>query len=162
MSIPDLSERARFLILKTLHKVEKESIKAFLGGLYVDPGTVVRGDECTQPDPLSVIFSCAPYFKIQKSHYNGPDTNRLHPSRTLIQSYYPYEPVRDRDDEQAYRSIGNARESDLIHVTALWMLNVGNQAVVTYGYGPFQMISTNPSKSSKKISGSLTVVSATR
>ncbi|KAF2439176.1 hypothetical protein P171DRAFT_476960 [Karstenula rhodostoma CBS 690.94] len=136
MTIPDISERTRCLILKTLHKVEKESVKAFLGGLFIEPGTVVRGDECNQAEPQSVIFSCTPYFDIQKSHPSSPDTDRLHPARTLIQSYYPYEPVRDRDEEQAYRSIGNAREGGLIHVPALWMLNVGNRAVVTCGYGP--------------------------
>ncbi|OAG03264.1 uncharacterized protein CC84DRAFT_1261852 [Paraphaeosphaeria sporulosa] len=136
MTIPNLSERTRFLIFKTLHKVEKESVKAFLGGLFVDPGTVVRGDECNQPDPQSIIFSCTPYFEIQKSHPSSSDSDRLHPARTLIQTYYPYEPVKDRDDEQAYRSIGNAREGGLIHVPTLWMLNVGNRAVVTCGYGP--------------------------
>jgi hypothetical protein len=96
----------------------------------------VRGDECHQPEPQSVIFSCTPYFDIQKCHHNNPDTDRLHPPRTLIQSYYPYEPVRDRDEDQAYRSIGNSRDGSLIHVPVLWMLNVGNRAVVTCGYGP--------------------------
>jgi hypothetical protein len=67
---------------------------------------------------------------------NSADTDRLHPARTLIQSYYPYEPVKDRDEEQAYKSIGNSREGGLIHVPVLWMLNVGNRAVVTCGYEP--------------------------
>lgn len=146
MTISDIPERTRYLILKTLHKVEKESVKAFLGGLFIEPGTVVRGDECNQPEPQSVIFSCTPYFDIQKSRPSNSHTDRLHPSRTLIQSYYPYEPVRGRDEEQAYRSIGNAREGGLIHVPALWMLNVGNRAVVTCGYGP---LSSNFTKSIK-------------
>lgn len=157
MTIPDISERTRYLILKILHKIEKEYLKAFLGGFFIEPGTVLRGDECNQVDAQSVIFSCTPYFEIQKLQPKSTDADRLHPSRTLIQSYYPYEPVRERDEEQAYRSIGNARDNGLIHVPVLWMLNVAGRAVVTCSYGP---VAENFTKSIRMVQEDLKHLSA--
>lgn len=134
--VPDLTDRMKFLVAKTLGKVEREHIKAFLGGMFIEPGTVLRSDECKQPDPESVIFSCTPYFELRKSFPGNAQTDRLHPARTLIQSYYPYEPVRERDEEQAYRRSGNAKSNTLIHVPTLWMLNIGSKVVVSCGYEP--------------------------
>lgn len=131
-----MSERTRFLIVQTLRKIEKEHIKAFLGGLFIEPGTILRGDECHQPDPDHVIFSCTPYFNIQKGSTTGTQGGLLHPARTLIQSYYPYEPVRERDEEQAYQKSGTAKPDEIIYVPSLWMLNVSGKAVVTCGYEP--------------------------
>ena len=56
-----------------------------------------------------------------------------------MQSYYPkypYEPVRDRDNEQAFKKIGTPRHEDLIHVPSMWMLNINSNIVVTAGYRP--------------------------
>ena len=141
--LPDLPDRTKFLVAKTLHKIEKEHIKAFLGGMFIEPGTVLRSDECNQPDPGSVIFSCTPYFELRKSIPANVQMDRLHPARTLIQSYYPYEPVRERDEEQAYRRSGSAKPNILIHVPTLWMLNIDNKIVVSCGYEPLSGDFTN-------------------
>ncbi|KAF1970652.1 hypothetical protein BU23DRAFT_556613 [Bimuria novae-zelandiae CBS 107.79] len=146
LTLPDLEECTKFLVVKTLHKIEKEYTKAFLGGMFIEPGTVLRGDESNRPDPHSVIFSCTPYFDIRKSNASSTPADKLHPARTLMQSYYPYEPVRERDEEQAYKKFGNARPNELIHVPSLWMLNVSNRAVVTCGYGPLSNYFTNSIK----------------
>lgn len=133
--MPGLSERSQKLVMRTLQKVEKEKLKAFLGGMFIEPGTVLRGDESEQPEPLWVIFSCVPYFDLRKPSRTTPSqSDRLHPPRTLVQSYYPYEPVQERDAEQAYRKFGNDRTNSLIHVPSLWMMNIGSSTVVTCGY----------------------------
>lgn len=105
---------------------------------------MLRGDETKQPDSQSVIFSCIPYFDIRKPTKNNGQSDRLHPPRTLMQTYYPYEPVRERDDDQAFRKFGNDRGDRLIHVPSLWMLNVSSHAVVTCGY---QQLSSDFTKS---------------
>lgn len=143
MTLPGLSERKKFLIAKTLHKVEREYIKTFLGGMFIEPGTVLRSDECNQPEPSSVIFSCTPYYDIRRTVSLNAQADRLHPARTLIQSFYPYEPVRDRDKEQAYRKFENALPNALIYVPSLWILNVGDKAVVTCGYDALSTMFTN-------------------
>ncbi|KAJ4349262.1 hypothetical protein N0V95_004753 [Ascochyta clinopodiicola] len=51
-----------------------------------------------------------------------------------MQSYYPYEPVQERDAEQAYRTYGNERTGALIHVPNLWLVNIGSEIVATCGY----------------------------
>ncbi|KAF1937922.1 hypothetical protein EJ02DRAFT_514884 [Clathrospora elynae] len=138
LAIPYLSGRLQTLTKEMLAKIEKEKVKVFLDGMFIEPGTVLRADEKDPPDPQSVIFSCIPYFDLQppakKTSTSSGD--RLFPSRTLMQSYYPYEPVRERDEEQAYRKFGNDRSGGVIHVPTFWMMNIGTDVVVTCGHKP--------------------------
>jgi hypothetical protein len=138
VNMPGLSERLKTLIVKTLEKIEKEKLKAFLGGMFIEPGTVLRGDESDRDDALSVIFACVPFFEVQtpqKPSYGKAD--RFHPPRTLMQTYYPYEPVRERDEEQAFKKFKSGSSSNnIIHLPSLWVMNIGTEAVVTCGYRP--------------------------
>lgn len=136
LGIPELSERLRKIVKQLLVKIEKEMLKVFLGGMFIEPGTVLRADEKIQPDPHSVIFSCIPYFSLHIPAKKTPAGNNRFPSRTLMQSYYPYEPVQERDAEQAYRVFGNEQHYALVHVPNMWMLNIGHNIVVTCGHEP--------------------------
>ncbi|KAF2466121.1 uncharacterized protein BDR25DRAFT_79625, partial [Lindgomyces ingoldianus] len=105
--------------------------------MFIEPGTVIRGDESERDDSQSVIFSCVPYFDIQVPPKTTlGKTDRLHPPRSLMQSYYPYEPLRERDMEQAFNKFGNGPTNSIIHVPLLWMMNIGSHAVVTCGHKP--------------------------
>ncbi len=138
LTLPGLSERMRMLVQAMIKRIEEHKIKAFLGGLFIEPGTVLRVDERDQPEPQSVIFSCVPYFELYplppKSSTNRD--NLLFPVRTLMQSYYPYEPTRDRDQEQAYTIFNNDNAGDVISVPNLWVMNIGTDFVVTCGHKP--------------------------
>ncbi|KAJ4982826.1 mg2+ transporter [Stagonosporopsis vannaccii] len=140
LGIPALSKRLQELVRKMFEKVEKEKLKVSLDGMFIEPGTVLRADESQQADAESVIFSCIPYFDLQVPAKKKPTTalvNRF-PSRTLMQSYYPYEPVQDRDAEQAYRKFGNEQRGALVHVPNLWMVNIGSNIVATCGHQPLR------------------------
>ncbi|KAF3037262.1 hypothetical protein E8E12_007701 [Didymella heteroderae] len=116
LGISGLSERLQRLVNQLLDKVEKEALKVFLGGMFIQPGTVLRADESQQTESQSVIFSCIPYFGLHAPRKNTPATANRFASRTLMQSYYPYEPVQERDAEQAYRLFGDKPHNALIHV----------------------------------------------
>jgi hypothetical protein len=139
LGILGLSSRLQKLTRNLLDKVEKEHVDALLEGMFIKPGTVLRGDESHQSDPQSAIFSCVPYFELQPAVKRSSATgqvNRLFPPRTLMQSYYPYESVRERDEEQAYRRFGNENSNSLIHVPNLWVMNIAGRFVVTCGHQP--------------------------
>lgn len=136
LSISGLSERLQKLLKQLFEKVEKETVKVFLGGMFIEPGTVLRADESQQPDPQSVIFTCIPYFGLHAPAKKTPATPNRFSSRTLMQSYYPYEPVQERDAEQAYRVFGNEHHNTLIHVPNMWMLNIGPNIVATCSHEP--------------------------
>jgi len=137
LSVQDLPERLRRLVTKTLFRIEKEKLKPFQNGSFIEPGTVLRGDEKHQTSPYSVIFSCIPYFDINSPiNPSSGKSDRLHPPRSLMQSYYPYEPVRERDEEQAFSKFTNGSSNKIIQVPSLWMMNIGTHAVVTCGYRP--------------------------
>jgi hypothetical protein len=53
-----------------------------------------------------------------------------------MQSYYPYEPVRERDEEQVFTKSTNGFSNKIIQVPSLWMMNIGTHAVITCGYRP--------------------------
>lgn len=132
---PQLSPRLQILVRDLLAKIEKRKVKPFLDGLYVEPGTVLRVDESCGTDPQSVIFSCIPYLDLQEPLVNK-SADRRYPPRTLMQTAYAYEPVRERDAEQAYRKYGSPRSKRLIYVPSIWMMNIGVDVVVTCGHRP--------------------------
>ncbi|KAF2189049.1 hypothetical protein K469DRAFT_626882 [Zopfia rhizophila CBS 207.26] len=145
LGVHDISQRLKRLTIKMLDKIEKEKLKTFVDGMFIEPGTVLRGEESDRDDSFAVIFSCIPHFEIQTATKPTPGkTDRLHPARSLMQSYYPYEPVRERDTEQAYNKFGNGPENSMIHVPLMWMMNIDTHAIVTCGYKP---LSTNLVKS---------------
>jgi hypothetical protein len=164
LGVPGLSMRLQKLVGKLLDKVEKEHVDALLDGMFIKPGTVLRGDESHQPDPQSAIFSCVPYFELQPATKRNSATgqaNRLFPPRTLMQSYYPYETVRERDEEQAYRKFGNENSKAIIHVPNLWVLNISERYVVTCGHQPLskdfvksiEIVPVNPTPPQKSGNG---------
>lgn len=138
LELPNLSDRLKVLTKEAFARIEKHKVKAFLDGFFIEPGTVLRTIEKCQPDPQAVIFSCIPYLELQQPNQSPPHRpgDGLFPPRTLMQAMYPYEPVRDRDSEQAYRKLGNDRGNDLVYVPNLWMLNIGTGLVVTCGHRP--------------------------
>jgi hypothetical protein len=58
LAIPNLSSRLQILTREMLTKLHKDKVKPFLGGRFIEPGTVLRADESDQTDPQSIIFSC--------------------------------------------------------------------------------------------------------
>ena len=136
LGIPGHSERLHKLLRKLFERIEEDKVKIFLGGMFIEPGTVLRADESHQSDPQSIIFSCVPYFDLHASARNltTAGKNNLFASRTLMQSYYPYEPVEERDAEQAYRLFGNEQHNALVHVPNIWVLNIGSNIVATCGH----------------------------
>ncbi|USP82040.1 uncharacterized protein yc1106_09314 [Curvularia clavata] len=135
LTMPHLSDRLRKLTSEMLKKVYTEKAKPFDGGMFIEPGTVLRADESDQPDPQSVIFSCVPYFSLQPPpKKSSRNESSLFPQRTLMQTFYPYEPVRERDQEQSYRRFSEDRANNIIQVPNLWMMNIGSTYVVTCGH----------------------------
>ncbi|KAI4954384.1 hypothetical protein J4E91_002097 [Alternaria rosae] len=137
LTIPHLSDRLQTLTRESLGKLRGKKIKPFVGGRYIEPGTVLRADESDPTDSQPVIFSCVPYFSLQQVARPTPgQEDSLFPPRTLMQALYPYESVRERDDEQSYRRFGNDPINNIVHVPSLWIMNIGSTAVVTYGHQP--------------------------
>jgi hypothetical protein len=139
LGIPNMSDRLRMLTRELLAKIEKRKVKAFQHGWFIEPGTVLRADEKGQFDPQTVIFSCIPYFDLQpivKPTSTTRAGDRLYPPRTLMQSYYAYEDVRERDSEQAYKKFGNTQSNKLVYVPNMWMMNISTNVVVTCGHKP--------------------------
>lgn len=140
-TIPHLSSRLQILTGEILTKLQRDKVKPFLGGKFIEPGTVLRADESDQTDPHSVIFSCVPYLGLEQAKTKSPGLdNPLFPPRTLMQSFYPYEPVRERDEEQSYRKFSNDHSHNIIHVPNLWIMNIGSSVVVTCGHEPLPTI----------------------
>ncbi|KAH7083861.1 hypothetical protein FB567DRAFT_473861 [Paraphoma chrysanthemicola] len=135
LGLPDLSNRTQILLRELLNRIEKHKVKRFSGGLFIEPGTVLRADEKCQPDPQSVIFMCIPYLDLQPSVQElSKSAARSFPARTLMQSLYPDERVQERDAEQAYRTFGPENSKNLIYVPNLWVIIIGTTTVVTHGH----------------------------
>ncbi|EMD87717.1 hypothetical protein COCHEDRAFT_1182566 [Bipolaris maydis C5] len=144
LTMPHASDRLRKLTSEMLTKVDTEKVKPFDGGMFIEPGTVLRADESNQSDPQSVIFACVPYFALDTQAKKPLRAeNDLFPQRTLMQTFYPYEPVRDRDEEQSYRRFDDARSENIIHVPNIWFMIIGSNHVVSCGHVPLSKEMTN-------------------
>ncbi|EUC28395.1 hypothetical protein COCCADRAFT_9224 [Bipolaris zeicola 26-R-13] len=144
LTVPHASDRLRKLTSEMLTKVYTEKVKPFDGGMFIEPGTVLRADESDQPDPQSVIFACVPYFALNTQAKKPPRAeNDLFPQRTLMQTFYSYEPVRDRDEEQSYRRFDDARSENIIHVPNIWFMIMGSSHVVSCSHVPLSKEMTN-------------------
>ncbi|KAH7067380.1 hypothetical protein BKA63DRAFT_116960 [Paraphoma chrysanthemicola] len=135
LGVPALSTRMQILLRELLNRIEKHKVKRFSGGLFIEPGTVLRADEKCQHDPQSVIFKCIPYLDLQPTvQESSKSAARPYPARTLMQSLYPDERVQERDAEQAYRAFGPENSKNLIYVPNLWVIIIGMTTVVTHGH----------------------------
>ncbi|KAI4630423.1 hypothetical protein J4E80_001358 [Alternaria sp. BMP 0032] len=135
LTIPHLSDRLQALTREVLLKLRGEKTKPFVGGRFIEPGTVLRADESDPTDTQSVIFSCVPYFSLQQvAKPTIGQEDSLFAPRTLMQALYPYESVRERDEEQSYKRFGNDPMNNIVHVPSLWIINIGSTAIVTYGH----------------------------
>ncbi|KAF2026898.1 hypothetical protein EK21DRAFT_33642, partial [Setomelanomma holmii] len=134
--IVDLPERMQTLVQELSIKIDRHKKRSYAEGYFIEPGTVLRADEKCQPDPQSVIFSCIPYFDLQTMASKSGKTlkPRLSPPRTLLQSLYPDESVRERDSEQAYKKFGTSKSNKIVYVPSIWMMNIGWNIVVTCGH----------------------------
>jgi hypothetical protein len=140
LTIPHLSDLLQALICEMLTRLRDDKIKPFVGGKFIESGTVLRADGSDPTDSQSVIFSCVPYFSHQQTVKLSPGQgDLLCPPRTLMQTLYPYESVRERDEEQSYRKFGNDPTKNIIHVPSLWVMNIGSTAIVTYGHEPLSV-----------------------
>ncbi|KAF2733595.1 hypothetical protein EJ04DRAFT_269026 [Polyplosphaeria fusca] len=137
LNVSGLSERLKRLVAKTLEKVERERLRPSIDGMFIEPGTVLRGDEMERKDAQSVVFSCIPYLDLQPApKLVTGSTEGLHPPLTLMQSYYPYHPVREKDMEQAVRKLNHGVPNSILYAPLMWLINIGTEAIVTAGYRP--------------------------
>ncbi|KAF2011530.1 hypothetical protein BU24DRAFT_426613 [Aaosphaeria arxii CBS 175.79] len=137
LDFPGLCSRKKILIADLLKKIEKEKTKAGEQGLFIEPGTVLRADEKCQQDSSSVIFSCVPHYDVRDRTKNGlTNADRLFRPSSLMQAYYPYQPVEERDSEQAFRKFRGGSSPQIVYVPSTWIMNIDAHAVVTCGYNP--------------------------
>jgi hypothetical protein len=138
VEIEGLTSRLQMLTREVFDRVEKYKAKKFLSGYFIEPGTVVRADEKRQDKPEAVVFSCIPHLALQTMSKQPPVSSgtkpSLFPSRTLMQAMYPLWLVQDRDKEQAYRKFGNEQTDKVVHVSDMWVMNIGADIVVTHGH----------------------------
>ncbi|CAN9302577.1 unnamed protein product [Alternaria alternata] len=137
LAIPGLSDRLLARTRALLTKVYTEKVKPFLGGRFIEPGTVLRVDDPDGSDSQPVIFSCVPYLSLEPPEKQGSEANKsCFPPHTLMQAMYLYEPVRERDEEQSCRKFSDDRSGNVVHVPNLWMMNIGPGVVVSHGHRP--------------------------
>ncbi|CAN9267976.1 unnamed protein product [Alternaria alternata] len=137
LAIPGLSDRLLARTRALLTKVYTEKAKPFLGGRFIEPGTVLRVDDPDGSDSQPVIFSCVPYLSLEPPEKQGSEANKSRfPPHTLMQAMYLYEPVRERDEEQSCKKFSDDRSGNVVHVPNLWMMNIGPGVVVSHGHRP--------------------------
>ncbi|CAN9303169.1 unnamed protein product [Alternaria alternata] len=137
LAIPGLSDRLLARTRALLTKVYTEKVKPFLGGRFIEPGTVLRVDDPDGSDSQPVIFSCVPYLSLEPPEKQGSEANKsCFPPHTLMQAMYLYEPVRERDEGQSCRKFSDDRSGNVVHVPNLWMMNIGPGVVVSHGHRP--------------------------
>ncbi|OCL04161.1 hypothetical protein AOQ84DRAFT_391740 [Glonium stellatum] len=145
LNTPKINSKLRLVAEKLLEKVEKKKTKKYVYGRFIEPGTVLRSEGIIHHEddtyPYAAIFTCFPYLNVHARESGRPiKENPLHPPRSLLQAYYPYESTRERDLEQALLKYGDKYSKDIIHVPQLWALKIGEAALITCGEMSFEKL----------------------
>jgi len=91
-----------------------------------------------EKDANAVIFVSVPYLDVcDPLEAEGKEYQNLHPTRGLLQSYYPYQPIGDREREQTFHKYRNDGSKKIVHVPQIWLAIIGGRAIVTCGVKPF-------------------------
>ncbi|KAI5925769.1 hypothetical protein F4810DRAFT_31898 [Camillea tinctor] len=131
---PDYATLALRLLQTECPKYEKKFSNGKRIGYYIEPGTVIRYDGRYSDDIIrgekSVTFFSAPYLNLEEPRKSsedlGTDGERLHRTRTLLESLYDFDLMNERDKKQVIRRNAAADENSIICVPQVWYLLCGS------------------------------------
>ncbi|KAI0152978.1 hypothetical protein GGR57DRAFT_153197 [Xylariaceae sp. FL1272] len=130
----DLKSLADRLLRQQCTKFEKRYSNGVHSGHYIEPGTVLRcdsrHDQVLNQKAESVIFCSVPYLHLDKQERQGHDIrdseDKIHPTRTLMESLYDYELMENRDDRQAVLRCSSPEQENIVYVPQIWYLLCGS------------------------------------
>ncbi|KAF2457630.1 hypothetical protein BDY21DRAFT_30142 [Lineolata rhizophorae] len=142
LQTPNLSRCKRKVVEALLRRIEKDKVRNFMDGSFVEPGTVLRSEgvpsekeRLLDTSTESAIFVSFPFLDIRnqqaRSRGQRKRSTSLHPTRSLLQSFYPFESTRERDNEQALRKFGEKHSREILYVPQFWAMTLGEAALVT-------------------------------
>ena len=105
----------------------------FLGGYYIEPGTVLRADsrdmQTNAKEDISATFLCLPYLMTGAMEVKAKrDKCERYPLKSLLQWAYQHESTKERDASQAFPKYakGENTKQSILYVPSLWVLILHN------------------------------------
>ncbi|RFU72016.1 mg2+ transporter [Trichoderma arundinaceum] len=137
-----LSEAERRAVANLRAEVKRQCVKtryspqgAKVG--YMEPRCIQTPiqptNKKTSDGPHTACWICIPYFSLhQYSESPSASNTALFPAQTLLQSQYSRS-SQQRDMDQAVCQLGQVQRGECFHISQMWCLIVGNNALVTCG-----------------------------
>ncbi|KAK3681735.1 hypothetical protein B0T22DRAFT_522999 [Podospora appendiculata] len=136
----DLSSdsNSMFSIIRSLMgRARREKLRRTDYGCYIEPGTIMRWDGSSDNADEYAIFAAVPYLYVD--HVQGSTAEKVNwkagsicPPWRLHQSFSPFDPSLQRDEEQAFRKYQGKKGSQIFWVGQLWVL-ITNSGFLTSG-----------------------------
>lgn len=138
MSAPGINGKTKFVLLTLLEQVQAKHQKQLFDGYLIEPGTVLRCDgnspgdaEVMQP---SATFMCFPYLSVDMRKRTVHPPVLGHPTRSILQTLYPYESTAFREEPPSFCSDQPAASDRVLYVPQCWIviLNSGKNPTAVF------------------------------
>ncbi|KAK3331661.1 hypothetical protein B0T19DRAFT_397499 [Cercophora scortea] len=131
------SNRMFSIIRSLLDRVQRDKLRRTDYGCYIEPGTILRWDSSGDDASQYAIFAAVPYFYVDHVHGSTAEKQNLKagsicPPWRLHQSFSPFDPSIQRDEEQAFRKYQGKKGNQILWIGQLWVL-ITNSGFLTYG-----------------------------
>lgn len=131
---PHLSDHIKSVALALLDTVRNKMVTTSANGTFFKPGSAIRYDGKHTHDPLkvdeSVIFFSAPYLLCKSASKRSRLDETEHSARTLLQFLHNCDPGDKREINQVISKVWKSTD-DVLHVSQLWCMLLGNDVILT-------------------------------
>jgi hypothetical protein len=130
LNAPGISGEARFIVLRLFKHIQDTFRKRLFNGYSIDPGTVLRFDGTTPSDDetsqLSATFVCFPCLSLGKRPPMFQATKHEYPTRSLLQTLYPYESTLNRELAPGFCTDIPRLSGHVLYVPQCWAVTIGS------------------------------------
>ena len=128
----------KHVVLKLFKRIRDTYRKQIFENFQIQHGTVIRCDgqsSRTLPDDcLTATFLCFPYLTLQRRQHFEQHTSHNYPSRSMLQTLYPFETISDRDRPPAFCRDLTGSAKAIMYVPQMWMLVVNSSKSASQVY----------------------------
>lgn len=130
LSAPNITQELQHVVARLFEKINKTHCRQYFDGYLLSPGAVLRWDGSTpgykKGQNLTASFVCFPYLTLQSRVIEPRHNGEGFPSRSVLQTLYPYDSTSKRDMPPSFSRIAPSAADKVMLVPQVWCVSIGH------------------------------------